>query len=117
MQLFLGNPWVWTLRVTHNLWLAQSYAMTSPAPHHLWHIEDAADVEWCVRLVVQSEAGLIISLSNITVEFLMLKFTDVLWVHHPDGLEIYIKGGIMLETCFSMTAQDPDSWTDQQGLA
>lgn len=60
---------------------------TSPAPHHLWHIEDAADIEWGVRLVVQNEARLIVSLCDVTVEFLVLKFTDVLWVHHPDGLQ------------------------------
>lgn len=82
--------------------LAQSYTVSTPASHHLWHVEDAADVEWGIRLVVQSEAGLIISLSDIAVEFLMLRFTDVLWVHHPDGLEIYIKGEV---SCYKHISQ------------
>lgn len=68
--------------------------MNSQTSHRLWHIEDAADVEWCVRLIVQSETGFVISLSNVTVEFLMLQLADVLWVHHPDGLKIDIKGEV-----------------------
>lgn len=52
----------------------------------LRHIEDAADVEGCIGLVVQDIAGLVVSLRYEAVELLMLPLTDVLGVQHPECL-------------------------------
>lgn len=52
----------------------------------LRHIEDTADVEGCIGLVVQDIAGLVVSLRYEAVELLMLPLTDVLGVQHPECL-------------------------------
>lgn len=58
--------------------------------HRFRHIEDAADIERGVCLVVQSVAGLVVGLCDVAIEFLMLPLAHVLGVHHPDGLEMDI---------------------------
>lgn len=52
----------------------------------LGHVEDAADVEGSVSLVVQDVAGLVVSLSYEAVKLLVLPLTDVLGVQHPQSL-------------------------------
>lgn len=52
----------------------------------LRHIEDAADVEGSVSLVVQDVAGFVVSLRYETVKLLVLPLTDVLGVQHPQSL-------------------------------
>lgn len=52
----------------------------------LRHIEDAADVEGSIGLVVQDVAGLVVSLRYEAVELLMLPLADVLGVQHPECL-------------------------------
>lgn len=67
--------------------LAARMAGLRPA-HRFWHVEEAADVERCVRLVVQGVAGLVMGLSDVAVELLVLTLAHILGVHHPDGLEM-----------------------------
>ncbi len=55
--------------------------------HHLWHIEDAADVERSVCAVVQCVAGFIVGLSNIAIKLFMLPLADVFGLHHPQRLQ------------------------------
>lgn len=52
----------------------------------LRHIEDAANVEGSISLVVQDVAGLVVSLCYEAVELLVLPLTDVLGVQHPECL-------------------------------
>lgn len=52
----------------------------------LRHIEDAADVEGSIGLVVQDVAGLVVSLRYEAVELLVLPLTNVLGVQHPECL-------------------------------
>lgn len=50
-------------------------------------------VERGICFVVQGVAGLVMGLCNVAVEFLMLPFTHVLRVHHPDSLKMEINRG------------------------
>lgn len=52
----------------------------------LGHVEDAADVEGSVGLVVQDVAGLVVSLRYEAIKLLVLPLTDVLGVQHPQSL-------------------------------
>ena len=58
--------------------------------HCFRHVEDAADTERGVCLVVQSVAGLVVGLRDIAVELLVLPLAHILGVHHPDGLKMEI---------------------------
>lgn len=58
-------------------------------PHRIRDIKDASDIERGVGAVVQSVAGLVIGLGYIAVELLMLPLTNLLRVHHPQGLNKY----------------------------
>lgn len=52
----------------------------------LGHVEDAADVEGSIGLVVQDVAGLVVSLRYEAVKLLVLPLADVLRVQHPQSL-------------------------------
>lgn len=56
------------------------------ASHRVRDIKDASDVERGVGAVVQCVAGLVVRLSDVTVELLMLPVTNLLRIHHPQGL-------------------------------
>lgn len=58
----------------------------SGAAHRIRDVENASDVERGVCAVVQRVAGLVVGLSNVSVEFLMLPVADPFRLHHPQGL-------------------------------
>lgn len=58
----------------------------SRAPHRVRDIKDAPNVERCVGAVVERVAGLVVGLGDVAVELLVLPVTDLLRLHHPQGL-------------------------------
>lgn len=68
-------------------------------PHRVRHIEDATDVERCVRPVVQGVAGLVVGLSDVAVELLVLPLAHILGVHHPNSLEREIHEDVVSKMC------------------